>query len=771
MTFRRERGWGDLPLDALARIGRSLTFLGQDVGTMRAVCKRWKQGTFIIPMSLQPSSPPWHYAAFPCPVAIDCGARGKGRSVSEHELQALIHSATTPDLRQTLKALALDRCAITDALLLCLLDGLPFLEELSLKGCGFLSGEFLIEAGQSTSSPHLALKRLNMADCSINFHLPPLSTVISDGNQVPLGLFAPLAPNIEVLDLGGNPVGDEVIMRSVCELDQLQVLGLRSARFLTSQGLAFLSARCPAIHSLDLDECWNLVEDAEATWQALTNLRSLHTLILPVSPLPSNLPPLSSLYLTTNTSISNTASHLKLLLTSITNSRKLLPDIKILDCSIGPGLRVSACSPYFLGGSWVNTKHSVKGVVDDVSRKVSIWRRVDSQAPRNWTRPSPIGARFTSRELSSTVAALRRVRFESLMHLSLPSCGMPLEVGTALLQAAPGLTTLDFSQNPLWTPSNKAFSVQMAFAKVLGSLKALRCLNLSGCGLTDQGMSIVIDNPGFGRLLTSLNLAENKNLTDSTICRLLLRAATKTDPNDSAGELRSLDVYGTSISSESLLACPVGLTHLRFGGAHMTGGPNRDVLGLEHVFRRLSGLLSLEICDYGALKRAEFTTLCSVVTSLTQLSLRGCRISAGWKEGPPDMSTLRSLTHLKTLDLSRCVVSALETANGTANTQSMVSDELLGALGQLPFLSTLRVAESSNITAVGLQAITERMPSITLLDLTCCRGLFQGQHKEDKDLLYETVPKALVDRAIVCLPQGTILSEGHSCWTRSDFNE
>ena len=135
----------------------------------------------------------------------------------------------------------------------------------------------------------------------------------------------------------------------------------------------------------------------------------------------------------------------------------------------------------------------------------------------------------------------------------------------------------------------------------------------------------------------------------------------------------------------------------------MTGGPNRDVLGLEHVFRRLSGLLSLEICDYGALKRAEFTTLCSVVTSLTQLSLRGCRISAGWKEGPPDMSTLRSLTHLQTLDLSRCVVSALETANGTANTQSMVSDELLGALGQLPFLSTLRVAESSNITAVGLK--------------------------------------------------------------------
>lgn len=754
MSLRHEQGWGDLPLDVLSRIGRSLTSLGQDIGAMRAVCKRWKQGVSIVPVSLQPSSPPWHYAAFPRTVAVDVGARGKGRSLCQQELKVLSHPATVPTFRQSLTALALDRCAITDALLLSALETLPFLEDLSLNGCCFLRGEFLLEASNARNSknaanPHIALKRLSMTDCSINFHLPPLSTAVSDEGQGP-GLFAPFAPNLQVLDLGGNPLGDELIMRSVSELDRLQVLGLRCARFLTSQGLASLCARCLDIHTLDLDECWTLTEDAEETWQVLLKFRALQTLIFPLSSPPTKLPPLTSLYLTSNPAISNSTSYLKLFLSTICkHGCKFLPAIKTMHCSIAPGKRVSTC---------FSTVHRDSG-------GVSFWRRIDA-VPRNCAQPSPLGLRFNARELSSAVTALRRAQFEMLMDLSLPSCGLPLEVATVLLQAAPGLTALDFSRNSFCRTRTQ---VNTDFAAALGSLKRLRFLNLSGCGLSDHGMSTMFSNPRCGLTsLTSLNLADNKNLTDQTIHRLLCEMCTM-DGGDLNSNLKSLDVYGTSISLNSLLACPPGMTHLGFGGANMVKVKKEHAqdetgndVGLEQLFMRLPKLLSLEIADYDALNRMEFMTLASVLTSLTQLSLRGSRLCTDW-EGPQDLSALRLLTRLKALDLSRCVFS-LE--NG--HVQSIVSDESLEALGQLPWLSTLRVADSSHITPAGIQTITKRMPSLAYLDLTCCLGLFQGQVKEDQDLLYETVPKALVDRAVVCLPQGTILSDRHSCWVRSE---
>jgi len=237
----------------------------------------------------------------------------------------------------------------------------------------------------------------------------------------------------------------------------------------------------------------------------------------------------------------------------------------------------------------------------------------------------------------------------------------------------------------------------------LGRLRNLRSLNLAHTRITDVGLEHLANLEG----VTDLNLYYAEYITEDGIAhlrrwkdldRLNLRGTKVTSKVfEHLGRLtalKSLDIAYTQIDDEGFeeLSALPKLEELAIGGNRLTGScltllkplvslRRLDAGGMQRVD---SGLWGLALTDYNLARLG-------ALTQLESLNVRGANLSDRGTDRPGqpeairselrDLSKLRTLVNLRTLDLSDTPVSA----------------EALAALSSMPRLRELRLGFASKI--------------------------------------------------------------------------
>lgn len=508
---------------------------------------------------------------------------------------------------------------------------------------------------------------------------------------------------LEVLDLGGNAVNDEVV-EDIAKLPALCGLGLRDAHGMTDAGLEALTQGSAGLklETLDLEGCEGLTIEC---WQMMTRLTALHDLSLARTPQ----------LLESGTMPEGAASALwswpKLRRLSLAGSKIHMSKFKLLATMCGRELTELDLSCRPEGDSAHNARRYM--------------------------------ARMPQPQLRDLVEASRSLK--QLRVLRCCGTGMPLEGAVAMLRAAPFLEVLDLSGCSLTRRdeyltrvsyryvSSSGLSVPPGnelrpdrfylgdcvrpgdmersqvepseFAAALGALTSLRILRLDDCGLMDDHLQHIHT---LSRL-EELSIAWNKWCLAQERTAMLLASALP------GKTLHYLDVSGSGLNTDGVIHLASAgfqvLRTLKLGKLATNGTALlSDALlwfglspsGCRTPAKRATVTLrELDLSECALMSRATLATVVDCYPGLTSLRLAGYM---GSNNIGPD--ALVRLTGLRALDLTRC--------RGT------VTDELVALLcAELTQLTQLQLGGSCSISREGLAPLW-KAPCLMDVDLTCC---------------------------------------------------
>lgn len=593
-----------------------------------------------------------------------------------------------------LKHLTLDHTTVTDAALIALLPALNSLQLLSLRGCGFLKGDFL-----PSLTACAQLSRLDLADCALALHL-----------NLAAGKALAALTCLEVLDLAGCGASDGTLAY-VAELPRLRALGLRDAHTLSEIGLEALAAG-PAgriLGTLDLEGCSGL---GEGCWPALARLQALKDLSLARMPQLLQQAPMAEQHAA---ALWRWPSLQRL---SLAGSAVHPAKLKLLAATCGAHL----------------TELDLSMPSADAAPSMGSLRSYLSRLPLTQLK-----------DLGDSARALR-----NLKKLRAAWSGLPLEAAVAFMRSAVRLEELDLSGCSLspggggvrqrhapgqwWTSGvfmsgtieqhrfakdgvskRQVGSGPVEFGAALGVLTALRRLSLAECGLLADHVRFL----GSLQKVENLCVASNRGLGDEVIDALAA----------SSGSLVVLDVSGTSVTEEGL--CRLASRHLprlqTMRAARCTAGVTSKSIQAWANAECLVNLRELDVSDCSAVGDAAVCAVAASLQRLQTLKMSGCM--AVTETGVTALANLRAL---RDLDLARC---------GKA-----LTDEVLASLCQsLPHLTRLSLGSAHRLTKEVLPVLGA-LGNLAELDLTCCTGL------GDDDSVPEHLPRSMV--AVIDLPQG-----------------
>mmetsp|Transcript_29245 Transcript_29245/g.82538 ORF Transcript_29245/g.82538 Transcript_29245/m.82538 type:complete len:412 (-) Transcript_29245:129-1364(-) len=238
---------------------------------------------------------------------------------------------------------------------------------------------------------------------------------------------------------------------------------------------------------------------------------------------------------------------------------------------------------------------------------------------------------------------------------------------------------------------------------VVAKLPELQLLNLGGCtSLTDKGLTAISALPG----LRELSLSRCRGITDQGFLRSLPRMV----------HLETLDLTHCSISDKGLAALQglKKLTNLCLAYCRLITDAGMSALGNLQSLQALDA----EFCELGSDCLMGLTDL----KNLETLGLRGCLDF--------DDRGLQMLRDFPALTSLNCAFTAV-TGTGLHGLPPSLADlnlafcplldHTIPHLRHLPRLQSLNL-RSSAITDAGTVPLLE-MTSLTLMDLSCCRGV------------------------------------------------